>query len=96
MGNIRVYKAVIYNASFLSYLSFSDTPLLNSLPHRFIPLRQISLIERVNLARLRNFNVRVSEDELSDGLVEGETVDAAADGHYEETGGGVQAVAGGD
>jgi hypothetical protein len=48
-----------------------------------VEVERVSLVERVNLASGRNFDVRVGEDELPERLVESEAVDALAGGEHE-------------
>mmetsp|Transcript_9551 Transcript_9551/g.23451 ORF Transcript_9551/g.23451 Transcript_9551/m.23451 type:complete len:397 (-) Transcript_9551:124-1314(-) len=75
-----------------SALSSSLTPSRDNIFQRLVPLVEVGFVHRVDVAILRDFDVGLGEDELSEGLIKGEDVDTISEGQGEESGRGVQAV----
>jgi len=80
----------------LSTCAGSFTPPGDNVSERLVPLVEVSFVHGVNVAVLRDLNVRLGKNEFSDGLVEGEDVDTVSKSEGKESRGRVQAVSGGN
>mmetsp|Transcript_2900 Transcript_2900/g.5530 ORF Transcript_2900/g.5530 Transcript_2900/m.5530 type:complete len:407 (+) Transcript_2900:52-1272(+) len=82
-----VTRAVLGSALAFTLLEVVDVGL-----ELGVPVEVVGFIHGVDLATLGDLHVRVSEDELSDGGVEGEAVEAVSGGDHKDGRGRVHAV----
>jgi len=76
------YKAIeiCRPVSHIPTSSAAESDPLTVLQSRLVEVLGVSLVERIDLASLGDGDLGVSEDELSEGFVEGETVDSLTGG----------------
>lgn len=62
----------------------------------FVPQGTVSLIDRVDFALVRNSHINVGQDELANGRIVRESIDAVAEAQHNGCGRSVKCISGGD